>query len=112
MGLRLQLIRLAMLSKICKHEEMSAFSADWPKYATSISFVTYFASKNLNFINRDDDMVVFIRGAARGKLMVATASSMEFRLAATSGRKLHARIHDDAAAASRHSMKVAFSDSL
>ena len=52
------------------------------------------------------------RGAARGKLMVATASSMEFRLAATSGRKLHARIHDDAAAASRHSMKVAFSDSL
>ena len=32
--------------------------------------------------------------------MVATASSMEFRLAATSGRKLHARIHDDAAAAS------------
>ena len=52
------------------------------------------------------------KGAARGKLMVATASSMEFRLAATSGRKLHARIHDDAAAASRHSMKVAFSDSL
>ena len=42
--------------------------------------------------------------------MVATASSMEFRLAATSGRTLHAGIHNDAAAASRHTIKVALSE--
>ena len=44
--------------------------------------------------------------------MVATPSSIVFRLAATSGRKMHAQIHDDAAAASRHTTKVALSDSL
>ena len=43
---------------------------------------------------------VLSRGAAREKIMVARASSMEFRLAAARCCKLHARIQDDAAAAS------------
>ena len=52
------------------------------------------------------------RGAAGGNFLVATASSMEFMLAAASCRKLHARIQDDTAAASRHTIKVALSESL
>ena len=43
------------------------------------------------------------------KFIVVTASSMEFRLAAANCRKLHAQIQDDAAAASRHTIKVALS---
>ena len=52
------------------------------------------------------------RGAAGSNFLVATAFSMELMLAAASCRKLHARIQDDTAAASRHTIKVALSESL
>ena len=80
----------------------------WKQLTTpGIPFMPWMAVRN-----KISSVADATRGAAGGNFLVATAFSMEFMLAAASCRKLHARIQDDTAAASRHTIKVALSESL